>query len=100
MKEDKALKEAREKLKEISADEKMQRIAELRLKAIMDEKAIYAKGIDDGIEQGMEQGRKQGIEEGQNLGKIEMAKKMLEEKMDIEVIVKITGLTKEEIEKI
>lgn len=108
MKEDKALKEAREKLKKISADEKMQRIAELRLKAIMDEKAIYAKGIDDGIErgieqgieQGMEQGRRQGIEEGQNLEKIEMAKKMLEEKMDIQVIVKITGLTKEEIEKL
>ncbi len=51
MEENKNLKEAVEKLDEISADEKMQRIAELREKAIMDEKAIYRKGIKDGIKE-------------------------------------------------
>ena len=51
MKKNKELKKAKEKLIEISADEKMQRIAELRQKAIMDEKAIYDKGIDVGIKQ-------------------------------------------------
>ncbi len=47
MEENENLKEAVEKLDEISSDEKMQRIAELREKAIMDEKAIYSKGIKD-----------------------------------------------------
>ena len=51
MKKNKELKEAKEKLIQISADEKMQRIADLRQKAIMDEKAIYDKGIDVGIQQ-------------------------------------------------
>jgi len=43
----KELREAKEKLQNISEDEYMQRIAELRQKAIMDEKAIRDKGYDD-----------------------------------------------------
>ena len=53
MKENENLKEAVEKLDRISEDEKMQRIIELREKAIRDEHAIYAKGVDDGIEKGI-----------------------------------------------
>ena len=53
MEENKNLKEAVEKLDRISEDEKMQRIIELREKAIRDEHAIYAKGVDDGIEKGI-----------------------------------------------
>ena len=48
MGENKEIKEATEKLDSLSEDERMQRIADLRLKAIMDEKAIYAKGLEDG----------------------------------------------------
>ena len=48
MKKNKAIEEAVEKLNTISEDEKMQRIADLREKAIMDEKATYAKGLEDG----------------------------------------------------
>ena len=50
MEENENLKEAVEKLDRISEDEKMQRIIELREKAIRDEHAIYAKGLDDGVE--------------------------------------------------
>ena len=71
----------------------MQKIAELRKKAIMDGKAIYAKGIQDGKEEGIEKGRIQGEKNKQ----IEIAKKMLEEGIDISVILRVTGLTKEEI---
>ena len=39
-----------------------------------------------------DQGRKEGIKD--------VAKKMLAEKMDIDVITKVTGLTKEEIEEL
>ena len=80
MEENENLKEAVEKLDRISEDEKMQRIIELREKAIRDEHAIYAKGVDDGI--------------------IKIAKNMLKENIDIEMIIKVTGLTKKEIENL
>ncbi|MEI3393501.1 MAG: Rpn family recombination-promoting nuclease/putative transposase [Clostridia bacterium] len=92
MEENENLKEAVEKLDRISNDEKMQRIIELREKAIRDEHAIYAKGVDDGIEEGKAKGAREK--------QIEIAKSMLKENMDIEMIIKITGLTKQEIEKL
>lgn len=108
MKENENLKEAVKKLDNLSEDEKMQRIADLRQKAIMDEKAIYEKGLEVGIEKGMKEGIQRGIEKGIEKGimegsqkeKIEIAKKMLELKIDIETIAKATGLTEQEIEKI
>ena len=92
MEENENLKEAVEKLDRISEDEKMQRIIELREKAIRDEHAIYDKGLDDGIEEGKAKGAREK--------QIEIAKSMLKENMDIEIIIKITGLTKQEIEKL
>ena len=112
MKENENLKEAVKKLDNLSEDEKMQRIADLRQKAIMDEKAIYEKGLEVGIEKGMKEGMKEGIQRGIEKGiekgimegsqkeKIEIAKKMLELKIDKETIAKATGLTEQEIEKI
>ena len=92
MKENENLKEAVKKLDNLSEDEKMQRIADLRQKAIMDEKAIYEKGLEVGIEK--------GIMEGSRKEKTEIAKKMLELKIDKETIAEATGLTEQEIEKI
>ena len=104
MKENENLKEAVKKLDNLSEDEKMQRIADLRQKAIMDEKAIYEKGLEVGIEKGIQRGMEKGIEkgimEGSQKEKIEIAKKMLELKIDKETIAKATGLTEQEIEKI
>ena len=104
MKENENLKEAVKKLDNLSEDEKMQRIADLRQKAIMDEKAIYEKGLEIGLEKGIQRGMEKGIEkgimEGSQKEKIEIAKKMLELKIDIETIAKATGLTEQEIEKI
>ena len=88
MEENENLKEAVEKLDRISEDEKMQRIIELREKAIRDEHAIYAKGVDDGVEKGARE------------EKIKIAKKLLKAKVGMEVIIETTGLTKEEIEKL
>ena len=108
MKENENLKEAVKKLDNLSEDEKMQRIADLRQKAIMDEKAIYEKGLEVGIEKGMKEGIQRGIEKGIEKGimegsqkeKIEIAKKMLELKIDKKTIAEATGLTEQEIEKI
>ena len=116
MKENENLKEAVKKLDNLSEDEKMQRIADLRQKAIMDEKAIYEKGLEVGIEKGIQRGMEKGMEEGIQRGmekglekgimegsqkeKIEIAKKMLELKIDKETIAEATGLTEQEMEKI
>ena len=104
MKENENLKEAVKKLDNLSEDEKMQRIADLRQKAIMDEKAIYEKGLEVGIEKGIQRGMEKGIEkgimEGSQKEKIEIAKKMLELKIDKATIAEATGLTEQEIEKI
>ena len=51
MKTNKKLKEAGDKLNKISQDEKLRRIAELRQKAIMDEKAIFRRGQEIGTEE-------------------------------------------------
>ena len=75
---------------------KIQKIANLREKAILDEKAIYAKGIDVGIEQGIKQGEKNGKKQQQ----IEIAKSMLKESFDIDTIARITRLTIEETAKL
>ena len=92
MEENEELKEAVEKLEGMSEDEYMQRIADLREKAILD----YNSGMSFSLRKGIEQGR----EEGKKEANLENAKKMLEEKASIEFIMKVTGLTKEEIEKL
>ena len=116
MEENENLKEAVNRLNTLSEDEYLQRIADLREKAIRDEKAIYGReieigeeqGLKKGIEQGIKEGIKKGIKEGKEQGikegrkreakkqKEETARKMLEMGMDIETIIKVTGLSKED----
>jgi predicted transposase/invertase (TIGR01784 family) len=55
----------------------------------------HMDGEKKGIEKGITQGIEQGIEQGKLLEKQEMAKTMLAEGFDVEMIVKITGLTEE-----
>ena len=86
--ENREIKKAKKILEEISQDKRERRLTELREKYIMDQKAIHNHGYDKGIEVGIKQ------------GKIETAKKMRVKKMTIEEIVELTGLTKEEIEKL
>ena len=93
MKENKEMKEAKEKLEVMSEDERMQILAELREKAIRDEKAVERFGLKKGIEQGMKQGIRQRREEGIK----EIAKKMKEKGTDIKFIQEVTGLAEEEI---
>ena len=80
MAENEELKEAKEKLDKITEDERMQQLAWWREKAIYEENtrinSSYKRVIRD------------------------TAKKMKEKNISIETIVEITGLTKEEIEKL
>jgi len=93
MEENEELKEAVEKVQTMSEDEYMQRIADLREKAILDENSLK----NDGIREGIEIGRKEGLRDGKKIEKLELAKKMKEKGIAIETIIEITELTKEEI---
>lgn len=84
MGENKGLNKAVKELNKISEDERMQRIADLREKAILDEKAIYARGVDVGEEKGRK----------------EIAKRLLKEGFSIEKIIELTNLTEEEIKNL
>lgn len=92
MKSNENIKQAKEKLNEMSQDEKVRRLAELREKALMDEREAeytgYCNGVEDGIKQGSTNSKK------------EIAKKMKEENLALDLIIKLTGLSKEEIEKL
>jgi hypothetical protein len=61
------------------------------------------EGIEKGIKKGMDQGIKKGIKEGMEKGKNErseeIAKQMKSKGIEIDLIAKITGLSKEQIEK-
>ncbi len=85
---DESIKKAKEVLDEINEDEHEQYLAHLREKYIFERQGIEEAGFDKGVIQGS---RKE---------KCEIAKKLKENNIDIEIIIKCTGLTKEEIEEL
>lgn len=108
MKENEEVKKANSVLYEMSEDEKLQRLAELREKWDLDERSARQHAIEEGLEEGRKKGMEQGLQEGIQQGvkkgeknaKIEIAKKMKEEKVDLETIMKFTGISKKEIEQL
>mgnify|MGYP004483112829 CR=1 FL=1 len=112
MSENAEIQKAQKELEKISNDERERYLAELREKYIMDQKATEDAGYDkgkkvglaEGIRAGLAEGKKVGIAEGKRAGrkeeKIKIAKKLLEEGIDIEIVCNATGLTKEEIKKL
>ena len=120
----KEIVKAKKVLDEISQDEHERYLAEMREKYILDQNATeaagYDKGLKKGIEQGLKEGHEKGIKEGLKKGhekgieeglkkghekgieegKKEIAKKMLKEKISIEVIEKVTNLSKDELKKL
>ena len=65
-----------------------------------EKKYLIEESMEQGFEKGIEQGVEQGMEQGSKKEKIEIAKKLLEEKVDINIISKTTGLTIEELKTI
>ena len=104
MKKNKDIEEAVVTVHEMSEDEKLRRLAELREKAIMDEKAIrkagYVHGMEEGLEKGIEKGKALGEKTGYEKAKIKIAKKLKEKGNSVDEIKEITGLSEEEINKL
>ena len=95
-KKNKTLEKARKEITYLTGDEEIRRLAELREKWEMD----WNSSMDYSKREGIKEGKKEGIKEGAKEKNLENAKKMKEEKIPTETIMKITGLTKEEIEKL
>ena len=58
----------------------------------------YAK--KEGMKQGLKEGIEQGLKEGEKNATKNTARKMLGKNMNIEDIIELTGLSKEEIENL
>ena len=58
------------------------------------------KGIQQGIEQGIQLGEQRGIEKGRNEGKLEVARTMLQNGIDRNTVMKVTGLTEDDLAQI
>ena len=84
MKEYRNIKEAEKKLKYLTGDEEVRRRAELKDRA--------TKAYNTSIKYARQEGEKKGIQK--------VAVKMKKNKIKIEKIIELTGLTKEEIEKL
>ena len=93
---------------ELSRDETLREIEEVRQKRIMDKKAREAYVFDRGFNRGLKEGQEKGMKEGMEKGKQEGIQKgihktvsmMLKEKVDISFISRMTGLSEEKIQKI
>ena len=86
------VKKAKEVLDELSQDEHARRLAELREKYIMDQKATEAAGYDKGYDKGFESGTKKRT--------LELAKNLKSKGIDINIISETTGLSIDEINKL
>ena len=89
MEENAEIKEAKEELDKISQDDLLRRMALKADLAKRDQEQLVYEAERDGKEKGKIEGKKEG--------KIETAKKLLQEGISLEVIMKATGLTKDEI---
>ncbi len=58
------------------------------------------EGIKEGIEKGIQKGKIEGKIEGEKLAKIEIAKKLLKQNIDLNIIESSTGLSIEEIKSL
>ena len=58
------------------------------------------EGLAEGMELGMKKGMKKGMEKGKNERSLEIAKTMLADGVDINLIMKYSGLTQEQIDKL
>ena len=99
MEENKNIKKAIEELEQVSGNEKLRRIAELKEKYIRDEQASIEYAQNVGYKDGYKNGEEEGIKKGKNERNIEIAKNLLSQNIDIEIIENATGLNKAEIEK-
>ena len=94
------IKDAVIEVHERSKDEQLRRIAELKEKAIMDEKAIYKAGRLRGEKEGIQEGLQKGITQGQLEKSIEIIKNLYSMNLTISQISQAVDMSEQEVQKI
>lgn len=61
---------------------------------------LEQKGIEKGRAEGLQLGEQRGIEKGRFEGKLEVARTMLQNGIDRNTIIKLTGLTEDDLAQI
>ena len=108
VKNNELVKKAKLTYEYLTGDEAQKRLQYLREKAERDEAAAKYYGIEIGRKEGEIIGEKRGRKEGEAIGKAkgkretlnETAKKMLKDNLNKNIIIKYTGLSEKEIDKI
>lgn len=115
-KKNKEIKEATDAYEVLTGNDEIKRIAEIRLMSELEEQSALAtaraKGTEEGLkqgkkeglkrgkEEGLKQGKEEGLKQGKEEGLKEIAKRMRNKGINIEEIMELTKLSKEEIEKL
>ena len=71
-----------------------------RREGLLHAQEVIRRDFEKAKEEGRREGKEEGREEGKEAGIMSVAKKLLEEKVDLDFIIRITGLTKEQLMKI
>ncbi len=102
--DDNIMKKVQTRIEELNEDENILGLydAEKEAEKVMRTRIKYEveKAQIEATKRGMEKGMKEGMEKGEKKQKQEIAKNMLKENIDVDIIIKCTGLTKEEIESL
>ena len=95
-KDDKVVHKYMEDLENLNGNQKFREFMTYE----MDQKIIHNTELYEAKKEGIEKGIKQGMKQGAKENSIEIARTMLKENIDINIIIKCTGLTKKEIENL
>ena len=96
----KLVAKAQKEYEYLTGDEATKRWQFLREKAILDERAAYINGKTKGKEEGEIVGEARGRIIGEKDGRIKTAIELMKNNINIDIIVKCTGLNKSDLEKL
>lgn len=81
----------------LSQDQEARRLYEERQKYLHDEASMIEWATERGMKKGLERGLSEGLAKGERNKAIEMARSLLAMGVEIEVIVKASGLSESEV---
>ena len=98
------IKEAKEEVEEILSEAVIKEINEYKQTAIWERNSMKRCAREEGLKKGLREGRKKGMKQGIQQGIEEKTRKvvinMLQKEMNIEDIMELVEISKEEIQKI
>jgi predicted transposase/invertase (TIGR01784 family) len=84
----------------LSGDEEARRLADYEEMARRDEADRQKGAYNQGLQEGRQEGLQEGLQEGRQEEKLEIARKLLQDKIPVDVISRGTGLSLDEINRL